>query len=256
MNRSVLSILLATFCLLSGCAAEQERKEGPLVLAASSLQEALEAAADAWQADGHPRPILSFAATSALARQIESGAPGDLFVSADEEWMDQMEAAGRLVPGTRQYLAGNRLVLIAPAGTSFDLPIAKGFPLAGTLSSGRLAMADPDSVPAGKYGKEALQYLGVWDSVATRIAVGENVRVALNLVSLEEAPLGIVYATDAAADRKVQVVGTFPAESHAPIRYPIVRLVTSSHADAAAFEAFLLSDQARAIFRRFGFETR
>ncbi|MBI1403536.1 MAG: molybdate ABC transporter substrate-binding protein [Porphyrobacter sp.] len=231
-------------------------ERGPVVLAAASLQEAMSDAADAWAARGHPRPVISFAGSSALARQIEAGAPADLFLSADEEWMDHVAARGLLRKGTRSDLLTNRLVLIAPADSSLRLAIAPRFALARSLGTGRLAMADPDSVPAGKYGKAALRALRVWDSVADKLARAENVRAALALVERGAAPLGIVYATDARASRRVRVVDTFPQGSHPAITYPLAVLRRSTHPDAAAFRAFLLSRAGRAIFARHGFGTR
>ncbi len=228
----------------------------PLVLAAASLQESLTAAADAWSAKGHAKPRLSFAASSALARQIGAGAPADLFISADEEWMDDVAARGLIVPATRRDFLANRLVLVAPAASAARLTIRPRFPLAAALGKGRLAMADPDAVPAGRYGKAALTSLGVWPSVADRIARAENVRAALALVERGEAPLGIVYATDARASRGVRVVGTFPAASHAPITYPIARLKTATSDDAEGFRAFLVSRAGKAIFARYGFIAR
>lgn len=245
-----LCLFLAAL-LLAPAASAAER--GPLVLAAASLQESLTEAADAWAGQGHARPVLSFAASSALARQIMAGAPADLFLSADEPWMDAVQKAGLLRGGTRTTLLGNRLVLIAPAGSKVRLMPARGFPIARALGGGRLAVADPDAVPAGKYAKAALTSLGVWRGVAGRLAPAENVRAAMALVERGAAPLGIVYATDAKASRAVRVVGTFPASSHAPIRYPVAVLKASRHKDATAFRAFLLSRQARAIFARHGF---
>lgn len=226
---------------------------GPVVLAAASLQEALTDAANAWAAQGHPKPLLSFAASSALARQVIAGAPADLFVSADEAWMDALAKAGQLRAGTRTILLGNRLVLIAPVSSRLRLAPARGFPLAKALGAGRLALADPAAVPAGKYAKTALIRLGVWRSVATKVAPAENVRAALALVERGAAPLGIVYATDARASKAVRIVGIFPAASHPPIRYPVALLKASRHRDAAGFRAFLLSKQGRAIFARHGF---
>jgi molybdate transport system substrate-binding protein len=243
--------LALTLLLLTPAAIAQER--GPVVLAAASLQESLTEAANAWAAKGHAKPVLSFAASSALARQVIAGAPADLFLSADEPWMDAVAKAGRLRPGTRDTLLGNRLVLIAPAASRAKLTIARGFPLARALGAGRLALADPDAVPAGKYAKAALAHLGVWSSVAARVAPAENVRAALALVERGAAPFGIVYATDARASKAVRVVGTFPAASHPPIRYPVAQLKASRHRDAAAFRAFLFSKQGRAIFARHGF---
>ncbi|WP_176596595.1 MULTISPECIES: molybdate ABC transporter substrate-binding protein [Sphingobium] len=229
------------------------QQRGPLVLAAASMQEAMNAAADAWAAQRHARPVLSFAASSALARQIRSGAPADLFVSADEDWMDDVEKAGLLQRGTRADMAGNRLVLVAPARAPLRLRIARGMPIAKALGDSRLAMANPDSVPAGKYGKAALSALGVWPSVAGRLALGDNVRSALTLVERSEARLGIVYATDARASKDVVVAGIFPAGIHAPIRYPIARLSASRNPDAEGFRHFLLSRPGQNILARYGF---
>ena len=243
--------LLLTLLLFAPAAMAQER--GPVVLAAASLQESLTEAANAWAAKGHAKPAISFAASSALARQVIAGAPADLLLSADEPWMDAVAKAGMLRPGTRATLLGNRLVLIAPAASRAKLTIARGFPLARALGAGRLALADPDAVPAGKYAKAALAHLGVWRGVAAKVAPAENVRAALALVERGAAPLGIVYATDARASKAVRVVGTFPAASHPPIRYPVAQLKASRHKDAAGFRAFLLSKQGRAIFARHGF---
>lgn len=229
-----------------------EHPRAPLVLAAASLQESLTAAADSWAAKGHPRPVLSFAGSSALARQIESGATADLFISADEKWMDVMQEKGFIAPDTRRDLLGNSLVLVAPATGSMALDPKPGFPLAEALGTGRLALAD-QSVPAGRYAQEALTRLNVWDSVNSRIARAENVRSALALVARGEAPLGVVYATDARAEPRVRVAGTFPAGSHAAIIYPIAQLRSSASEDATAFRKFLLSPEGQAIFARFGF---
>jgi molybdate transport system substrate-binding protein len=234
----------------------QPDARGPTVLAAASMQEAMTAAADAWAARGHPRPVLSFAASSALARQIEAGAPADLFLSADEEWMDDVERRSLLAPGSRAPLAGNRLVLIAPKTRPVRLAIGRDMPIGRALGKGRLAMADPDSVPAGKYGKAALTALGVWPQVASRLVRASNVRAALTLVERGEVPLGVVYATDARASKSVALVGVFPANSHAPIRYPVARIRTSRHPDAEGFRRFLLSPAGKSILARYGFSGR
>ena len=247
--RLSLSILLS----VSAPAFAAPGDRGPLLLAAASMQEAMTAAADAWTAQGHDRPVLSFAASSALARQIKAGAPADLFLSADEEWMTDVQKARFVVRGTRASLAGNRLVLIAPADRPVRLAVRRGMPIARALGDGRLAMANPDSVPAGKYGKAALTALGVWPQVAGRIARGDSVRAALALVERGATPLGIVYATDARAAKDTMVVGTFPAASHAPIRYPIARLTGSRHREAEAFRRFLLSRAGLSILARYGF---
>ncbi len=230
--------------------------KGPLVLAASSLQESMTDIADAWSAMGHARPVISFAATSALARQIEAGAPADLFLSADESWMDAIDRKGLIKPGTRQALLSNRLALVAPTRSKAQLRIKTGFPLTSALGRGRLVMADPDTVPAGRYAKAALQTLGVWTEVAPKIARAENVRAALALIERGAAPLGIVYATDAKASKKIRVIGLFPADSHPPIVYFLARLESATHPDAAAFSRFLRSPQAQRIFIRYGFGTK
>lgn len=248
--------MLALLC--AGIAATPARaaEKGPLVLAAASLQESLTAAAAAWAAKGHAAPVLSFAGSSALARQIEAGAPADLFISADEGWMAYVAGKGLVVPGTRVGFLSNRLVLVAPAASHVRLTVAPGFAIGRALGSGRLAIANPDAVPAGRYGKAALERLGVWRQVADRLASVDNVRAALALVERGEAPLGIVYATDAKASSKVRVVGDFPAGSHPSISYPVARLKASRHPEAEAFRRFLLSREGRTIFARYGFAGR
>ncbi|MBC2664751.1 molybdate ABC transporter substrate-binding protein [Novosphingobium flavum] len=247
----ILRLLCFLFLALAAPLSAQQR--GPLVLAAASLQESMNDAADAWAARRHPRPVISFAASSALARQIESGAPADLFISADEEWMDYLQGKGLLRPGTRAGFVSNRLVLVAPAASSLRLSLVRGFPLVKALGSGRLAMGDPGAVPAGKYGVEAMSNLGVWGQVQTRVARAENVRAALAFVERGAAPLGIVYATDAMAAKGVRVVGVFPASSHRPITYPLALVSRSAHPEAEAFRRFLLSREGKAIFARRGF---
>ncbi|MEC3948506.1 molybdate ABC transporter substrate-binding protein [Sphingobium sp. HWE2-09] len=249
LRRAVLAVLL--LALLPTAAPAQRR--APLVLAAASMQDALTAAADAWAKAGHARPVLSFAGSSALARQVRAGAPADLFISADEDWMDNVEQAGAIQRGTRADLVGNRLVLVAPTTQPVRLTIGRNMAIARALGSSRLAMADPASVPAGKYGKAALSALGVWSSVEAKVARADNVRAALMLVERGEARLGIVYATDARASGKVRVVGVFPASTHPSIRYPIARLKNSDHPDAERFRRFLLSRPGQAILARYGF---
>lgn len=249
--RHLLLIILAIGLVPVAVAA---RPAPVTVLAAASLQEGLTDAAAAWVAKGHTRPVISFAGTPALARQIEAGAPADLFISADEEWMDYLAERRLLAPGTRISLLANRLVLIAPKSSRVHLSVAPRFPLGRALGRGRLAMADPAAVPAGKYAKAALARLGVWPSVARRIAPTENVRAALLLVERSEAPLGVVYATDARASSRVRVVATLPAASHPPITYPIARLARSKNPEAEAFRRFLVSRAGKALFRAHGFE--
>lgn len=250
--RAVMALLVAFASVLPASA----QSRGPLVLAAASLQEAMNDAADRWAAKGHARPVLSFAASSALARQAEAGAKADLFASADEEWMDYLQGKGLLRAGTRARLTENRLVLIAPVGSKLALGIRRGFALAQALGNGRLAMADPAAVPAGRYGRDALISLGVWQGVAGKVAAAENVRAAMALVERGAAPLGIVYATDARASKGVRVVGVFPANSHQPITYPVAVLKASTHRDAEGFRRFLISREGRAILARRGFGNR
>lgn len=249
-----LSLFLLAIILGVGPAHAQQR--GPLVLAAASLQESLAEAARAWVARKHPRPVISYAASSALARQVEAGAPADLFISADEEWMDHVAARGLIRANTRVSFLANRLVLIAPTGSKARLVIGRGFPLTRALGNSKLAMADPDAVPAGRYGKAALTSLRVWSSVEAKVARAENVRAALALVERGEAPFGIVYATDVRASSKVRVVGVFPANSHPAITYPVAALRTSTNPEAEGFRRFLISRPGKAIFARHGFTIR
>ena len=246
----------AALALLPATARAAPPPAGPLVLAAASLQEAMTAEADAFASRGNPRPVVSFAASSALARQLIAGSPADLFISADEDWMDAVGKAGLLRAGSRVTLLTNRLVIVAPAAQPLHVKIAPKFALAAALGTGKLAMADPDSVPAGKYGKAALTSLGVWAAVEPSVARAENVRAALALVSRGSARAGIVYATDARADPGVMVAGVFPPGSHPPITYPVALLAASTNPAAARFAAFLRSASGRAVFRNYGFGTR
>ena len=235
--------------------AAAQRDRAPLVLAAASLQESLTAAADAWEREGHRRPVLSFAASSTLARQVAAGAPADLFFSADEEWMDDLAKRGLLAPGTRSDVLGNRLVVVALSGARTGR-LNNRAAIARTLSSGPVAMADPDSVPAGRYGKAALTALGVWPVVAPHVVRAENVRAALALVERGAAKYAIVYATDYRAARAAKLVGTFPAASHPPIVYPLARLKTATSGEAEGFRRFLTSPRGKAIFARYGFQAK
>jgi molybdate transport system substrate-binding protein len=223
-----------------------------LVFAAASLTDALGEIASDYQKSAHVRVQLSFAASSGLARQIEAGAGADLFFSADTDWMDYLAKRNLIQAATRRSLLGNTLVLIAPVHSTITLKIAPHFPLAAALGERRLATGDPDSVPVGRYARSALQALGVWDQVATRIARAENVRVALAYVTHGEAPLGIVYGSDALVDHGVRVVDTFPADTHEPIVYPVA-LTRSAQASASGFLAYLSSPAAGQVFARYGF---
>ncbi|HMO30775.1 molybdate ABC transporter substrate-binding protein [Enterovirga sp.] len=226
---------------------------GPVVFAAASLKNALDEIGAAWAKEGKPPVKVSLAASNTLAKQIEQGAPADLFFSADLDWMDYLAGKNLIRPETRTNLLANSIVLIAPKDSPVSLTVGQGMDLAKALGDGRLAMGNVDAVPAGKYGKAALEKLGAWAGVKDRIAQAESVRAALLLVSRGEAPLGIVYATDAAADPKVKVVGTFPADSHPPIVYPVAVLKDATSADAAAFLDFLRGPAAADAFRRQGF---
>jgi molybdate transport system substrate-binding protein len=223
------------------------------VFAAASLKNAMDDVADAFARRTDHTATISLAGSSALARQIEAGAPADVFISANVDWMDRLEAAGLVRPDSRFDLLGNRLVLVAGDPAAAPIRIAPGFDLAGRLGDGRLAMALVNAVPAGIYGKAALQSLGVWRAVEPKVAQADNVRAALALVALGEAPYGIVYATDAAAEDDVTVVGTFPADTHPPIIYPAARTVDGTSQAAGAFLDFLTSAPARDAFERQGF---
>ncbi len=227
--------------------------KAPLVFAAASMKTALDAINTAWTAKSGRSAVISYASSGVLAKQIQSGAPADLFISADQKWMDVLAKAGALKPGTREDLLGNGLVLVEPATASATLKIAKGFDLAGALGDGKLAVCTVSSCPAGIYGKEALETLGVWAGVESKLAQAENVRAALLLVARGEARFGIVYATDARAEPKVRVVDTFPEASHTPIVYPIALTKDSKSADASALESFMHTPEATKILKDQGF---
>lgn len=244
--------LLAVSALAIGLAAPAMADE-VVVFAAASMKTALDAvAADFQTATGHTVTI-SYAGSNALAKQIIEGAPADIFISAAVNWMDEVEKAGLVADGSRTDLLGNTLVLIAHGKAAAPVAIAPGFDLAGLLGDNKLAMALVDSVPAGQYGKAALESLGVWPAVEPLVAQSDNVRAALALVSTGEAPLGIVYASDAAADDNVTVVGTFPADSHPAIVYPAALLTGAADAADRAFFEALSSDAADARFAAEGF---
>ncbi len=223
-----------------------------VVFAAASLKNALDAVMADWARASGNTVTISYGASSALAKQIEQGAPADIFFSADLDWMNYLQKHGLIDPGSRRSVLGNTLVLVGPAGAA-PVAIAPGFDLHGALGGGKLAMASVDSVPAGKYGKAALTSLGVWDGVAGEVAQADNVRAALAFVATGEAPLGIVYATDAHADARVAVVGTFPDDSHPPIVYPVALTATSTSAAAKSLVAYLAAPEARAVFEGHGF---
>jgi len=245
------------WCVATSPAAQAaETAGGPgdalVVFAAASLSDALDEVDTAFTAQSGIPVRASYAATSLLARQIEAGAPADVFFAADREWMDYVEQRGLIRSASRRDLLGNSLVLIAPADSPVRLKIAPGFDLAGALGNGRLATGDPDSVPVGLYARAALVKLRVWDTVAGRLARADNVRVALEYVAHGQAPLGIVYQTDALAEKRVRVVGVFPGDTHPPITYPIA-LTAKAHPQSSRYLDFVASDAARQIFERRGF---
>lgn len=246
-------VSLAAAAILAVGAATPAASQAPvLVFAASSLKTALDAMTGPIQEATGTKITVSYASSAVLARQIEEGAPAELFISADTDWMDYAAARGLIKRDSRVNLLGNELVLIAPANQKAALTIGPGFDLAGALGNGRLAIGEPASVPAGKYAKAALTSLGVWASVEKRLAPAENVRAALTLVSRGEAPLGIVYKTDARADPSVAVIGVFPASTHPLIVYPAA-LTSRGTRNAAEVLAFLGSAGATRIFQQFGF---
>jgi molybdate transport system substrate-binding protein len=227
-----------------------------IVFAASSVTEAMNEVADAYAKSGKPRPVFSFAASSALARQIENAAPAGLFISADEDWMDYLAARTLIVPASRTSFLGNTLVLVTPADRPLTLTLAPGLDLSKALGGGKLALADPASVPAGRYGKAALENLGAWAGVEAQVVRADNVRNALAFVARGEAAAGIVYATDAALTKNVSVAGVFPADSHPAISYPLAVIAARDSAAARAFKEFLLGAEAKAVYRKYGFAVK
>ena len=223
------------------------------VFAAASLKEAMDEQARNFEAASGNKVIVSYGGSNALAKQIEAGAPADLFISADLDWMDYLDQRKLLAPGTRANLLRNTLVLVAPASSTSTLKIGPNFGLAAALGNEKLAMANPDSVPAGKYGTSALEKLRVWSAVEKQVARADTVRAALALVSRGEAPFGIVYRTDALADKGVKIVDTFPADTHPPIVYPIAIIATSKSPAAKPLLDYLRSEAARAAWEKYGF---
>lgn len=251
ISRVLVGVVLAA-AVLAPPAWAQSRAD-VTIFAAASLREALEELAREYGRQGRGKAVISYAGTPMLARQIEKGAPADLFVSADSDWMDYMAARGLIRIETRVNLLTNRLVLIAPADSRVQLTIGRGFPLGAFLGDRRLAMADPDSVPAGKYGKAALASLEVWGDVAPKVARAENVRAALALVARAETPFGIVYRTDALAERRVRIVGEFPRGLHPEIVYPAAIVASSRSKLAYTYLGYLRSHAALAVWQRHGF---
>jgi molybdate transport system substrate-binding protein len=245
-------LLLASTWLAGPCDAQERKPAQVLVFAAASLTDVLGELSTTWRRKSGVTVKLSFAASSVLARQIEAGVAAEIFVSADQQWMDYLAVRRFIDADSRRDLAGNRLVLIAPADSTLQLAIAPGFDLETALAGGRLSTADPDTVPAGRYAHMALASLGVWPQIADRLVRAENVRSALNFVARGEAPLGIVYSTDAQIDPKVRVVATFPDHTHQPITYPAAATAKAGP-QAAAFLSFLSGAEAAAVWKKYGF---
>lgn len=223
------------------------------VFAAASLKNVLDEISARWLAETGMTAIAVYAGSATLAKQIEAGAPADIFIPADTDWMDYLRSRQLMAPETEVKLLGNRLVLIVPAGNAAAVSIVPGFDLAGLLGGGKLAMGDVKAAPAGKYARAALESLGLWHKVAGNVVQSENVRAALRLVATGEAAAGIVYATDALAEPQVRVAGVFPANSHPAIVYPAALTSASQNPGAGAFLAFLLSGTAQEIFEKQGF---
>lgn len=253
-RRSWLALLFAAMMTFgAGSAPAGAQSRDVVVFAAASLKNALDDVAAQWQRETGKKAVISYAASNTLIKQIEQGAPADIFFSADLDWMDYGQQKGLIKPETRANLLGNRIVLVAPKDSNIKVTVGPGFDLAGLLGGGRLAMGNVDAVPAGKYGKAALEKLGAWDGVKDKIAPAESVRAALVLVSRGEVPLGIVYQTDAASDPSVKIVGVFPENAHPPIIYPIALTKDLTNPEAQAFLAYIRSPAARPAFERQGF---
>ncbi|MEP7097484.1 MAG: molybdate ABC transporter substrate-binding protein [Dokdonella sp.] len=249
--RRALWLLLAC----AGLTPAGARADDLLIFAAASLKPALDTILARPDIAAIGKVKVSYAASSQLARQIEAGAPAALFISADQDWMDWLAARKLIIAASRANLVGNALVLIAPQDSTAQLAIAPGFDLVGALGpQGRLALAEPNSVPAGKYAKAALTTLHVWSSVQARIVAADDVRAALNFVARGEAPLGVVYRSDAVSESGVRVVATFPDNTHAPIVYPIAIVTGHESAAAGALLDRLRSAPEQAILRGYGFD--
>jgi molybdate transport system substrate-binding protein len=253
-RRNLLLSFIATAAITVGTAMPAAAAD-LVVFAAASMKGSLDKVAEAFEAGGGSKVAISDASSSQLAKQIEAAAPADVFVSADTKWMDYLVEKGAVKKEAAVNFLGNRLVLVAAKDSTVSLKIAKDFPLAATLGNNRIAMGEPKSVPAGKYGQEALKFYGVWKDVESKVAGAENVRAALKLVSSGEAPLGIVYETDAKADKEVKVIDFFGENSHSPIVYPVAPIESSNNADKDAFVKFLLGPEATKIFKDAGFTT-
>jgi molybdate transport system substrate-binding protein len=249
-NRFLIMLLL----MLSAWPSQAAEPAKPLtVFAAASLKESLDEAARTYEKQTGTPVRISYAASSALARQIEQGAPADVFFSADLEWMDYLQQRRKIDPASRRNLLGNQLALVAPKNSSTQVDLKKPASLSAALGNGRLALGQTRSVPAGKYARASLESLGAWNSVKSKLAESESVRAALMLVARGETPLGVVYVSDAKAEPAVRVVAVFPDDSHPAIVYPVASLRDSRHPQTGAFVRWLSSPAARGIFQRRGF---
>jgi molybdate transport system substrate-binding protein len=251
--RQLLDALVLSCALLVPAHAADERHQQLLVFAAASLTNVLDEIGAAYMQQTRQPVKFSYAASSALARQLEAGASADVFFSADLEWMDYVQARSLIDRSSRRNVLGNRLALVAPADSKIELEIAPGFKLAEALGNRRLATGDPESVPVGRYARSALTSLGVWNDVADKLVRADNVRSALAFITRGETPLGIVYETDAKVEKRVRVVDFFPADSHPPIVYPVA-VTAKARPAARQFVDFLQSAAARESFEKYGFQ--
>jgi molybdate transport system substrate-binding protein len=246
--------LLISTAIASLLFATQARAADVSVFAAASLKNAIDEIGAVWKTKSGHAITATYAASNALAKQIEAAAPADVFISADEAWMDELAGKNLIKPESRKDIVGNTLVIVAAKDAKLAVDLAAKPNLAETLGKDKLAMADVKSTPAGKYGKAALESLKLWDAVSPQVAQQENVRAALALVATGEAKLGIVYSSDAAVEPKVEIAATFPDESHVPILFPAAVVAATANADAQGFVDFLASDEAKAIFKKDGFK--
>ena len=255
MHRRLSALLVALLTMTPVAPAQSADGAKPelLVFGAASLTDVLQEIGKTYTRETGQAVKFSFASSSALARQIESGARVDAFVSADLEWMDYLQARNLIEPATRRNVAGNRLVLVAPRDSKIAVKLAPSARLAAALGRGRLATGDPDTVPVGRYARSALTSLGMWNEIADRLVRADNVRSALAFVARGEVPLGIVYETDAFADMRVRIVDVFPADSHLPITYPVASTAVA-RSGAKQFVDYLFGDTAQAAFKKFGFQ--
>lgn len=246
--------LLITTALASIIFSSSAKAADVSVFAAASMKNAIDEIGAAWKTKSGHAITATYAASSALAKQIEAAAPADIFISADEAWMDELASKNLIKADSRKDIVGNTLVIVVAKDSKLAIDLGGKPNLVETLGKEKLAMADVKAVPAGKYGKASLEALKLWDAVSPQVAMQENVRAALALVALGEAKLGIVYGSDAVVEPKVEVAATFPDTSHAPILYPAAVVAATTNADAQGFVDFLKSDEAKAIFKKDGFK--